>query len=169
MTSKYQYLLAVVLTLGLVSTAMAAGTSSSSKRPSAQPPSTYQQGVKAVKAKDYNRAIPLLQKVVARNPNHADALNYLAFSHRQLGHNDIALPLYKKVLAMNPDHKGANEYLGELYLKQGKLDLAKKQLAKLDKLCFFGCKEFDELKTAVNTFEAGGGFKGFSKQPQSAN
>ena len=169
MTSKYQYLLAVVLTLGLVSTAMAAGSSSSSKRPSAQPPSTYQLGVKAVKAKDYNRAIPLLQKVVARNPNHADALNYLAFSHRQLGDNDIALPLYKKVLAMNPDHRGANEYLGELYLKEGKLDLAKKQMARLDDICTFGCKEFDDLKAAIKAYASGGGFTGFSKQPQSAN
>ncbi|MFQ5618367.1 MAG: tetratricopeptide repeat protein [Rhodospirillales bacterium] len=168
MTRKYRYLLAVVLTLGLASTAMAAGSSSSSKRPSAQPPSTYEQGVKAVKAGNYNRAIPLLQQVVARNPNHADALNYLAFSHRQLGQNEISLDLYKKVLAMNPDHKGANEYLGELYLKQGKLDLAKKQLARLDDICTFGCTEFDDLKAAVKTFEAGGGFKGFSKQSQSA-
>ncbi len=57
----------------------------------------------------------------------------------------------------------------ELYLKEGKLELAKKQLAKLDKLCFFGCKEFDDLKAAIKAYVAGGGFKGFSKQPQSAN
>lgn len=167
MTSKYQYLLAVVLTLGLVSTAMAAGSRSSSVPKKAV--STFDIAEKAVKAGSYNRAIPLLKKVIAKNPNHYDALNLLGFSHRQLGENDIALGYYKKVLAMNPDHKGANEYLGELYLKEGKLDLAKKQLARLDKICTFGCKEFDDLKAAIKAYASGGGFTGFSKQPQSAN
>ena len=43
------------------------------------------------------------------------------------------------------------------------------ELAKLDKLCFFGCKEFDDLKTAIQVYADGGGFTGFSKQPQSAD
>ncbi len=160
-----RYALAFVLTVGLASAAMAAGTPSKSKKAA----STYDIGEKAVKAGDYKRAIPLLKKVVAKNPNHYDALNYLGFSHRQLGENDTALGYYKKVLVMNPDHRGANEYLGELYLKTGKLDLAKKQLARLDKICTFGCKEFDDLKAAIKVYASGGGFKGFSKQPQSAN
>ncbi len=162
-----KHLLAAVLTVGLASVVMAAGAPSTSKPKKAV--STYDIAEKAVKAGDYKRAIPLLKKVIAKNPKHYDALNYLGFSHRQLGENDIALPIYLKVLAMNPDHRGANEYLGELYLKEGKLELAKKQLAKLDKLCFFGCKEFDDLKAAIKVYVAGGGFKGFSKQPQSAN
>ena len=162
-----KHLLAAVLSLGLASVAMAAGAPSTSEPKKAV--STFDIAEKAVKAKDYKRAIPLLKKVIAKNPKHYDALNLLGFSHRQLGENDIALPIYLKVLAMNPDHKGANEYLGELYLQEGKLELAKKQLAKLDKLCFFGCKEFDDLKAAIKVYVAGGGFKGFSKQPQSAN
>ena len=145
-----RYLLALVLSLGLASAAMAAGTSSKSKKAA----STYDIAEKAVKAGNYNRAIPLLKKVLAKNPNHYDALNYLGFSHRQLGENDISLGYYKKVLAMNPDHRGANEYLGELYLKTGKLDLAKKQLARLDKICTFGCEEFNDLKQAIKTYEA---------------
>ena len=122
-------LMAFVLSLTLATQTWAAGSSSkSTKRTSA-----YETAEKAVEAGDYKRAIPLLQKVVAKNSNHYDALNYLGFSHRQLGENDISLRYYKKVLAMKPDHRGANEYLGELYLNEGKLDLAKKQLAKLDK------------------------------------
>ena len=162
-----KYVLAVVLTFGLVSQAMAAGTTSKSTPRKAA--STYDIAEKAVKAGDYKRAIPLLKKVVAKNPKHYNALNYLGFSHRQLGQNDISLGYYKKVLAMNPDHRGANEYLGELYLKEGKLDLAKKQLARLDDICTFGCKEFDDLKAAIKAYASGGGFTGFSKQPQSAN
>jgi tetratricopeptide (TPR) repeat protein len=158
-------LMAFVFSLALVTQAWAVGsTSKSTKRTS-----TYDIAEKAVKAGDYKTAIPLLQKVVAKNSNHYDALNYLGFSHRQLGENDIALDYYKKVLAMKPGHRGANEYLGELYLKEGKLDLAKKQLAKLDKICTFGCKEFDDLKAAIKVYASGGGFTGFSKQPQSAD
>ncbi len=147
-----KYALAVVLALGLVSAAMAAGTSSKSTPRKAA--STYAIAEKAVKAEDYNRAITLLKKVVAKNPNHYDALNYLGFSHRQLGQDDISLGYYKKVLAMKPDHRGANEYLGELYLKKGQLGLAKKQLARLDKICTFGCEEFDDLKQAITAYEA---------------
>lgn len=160
-----RFALALVLTIGLASVALAAGSTSTST-PSA---SAFDSAEKAVNAGEYERAITLLQKVVAKDPNHYDALNYLGFSHRQLGENDISLGYYKKVLAMKPDHLGANEYLGELYLKEGKLELAKEQLARLDKLCFFGCEEFDDLKAAVEAYEAGGGFTGFSKQPQSAN
>ena len=160
-----KYVLAAVLTFGLASAAMAAGTPSKSKKAV----STYDIGEKAVKAGDYKRAIPLLKTVVAKNPKHYDALNYLGFSYRQLGENDISLGYYKKVLAMNPDHRGANEYLGELYLKKGNLDLAKKQLARLDDICTFGCKEFDDLKAAIKVYASGGGFTGFSKQPKSGN
>ncbi|MCH7486630.1 MAG: tetratricopeptide repeat protein [Proteobacteria bacterium] len=158
-------LMAFVLSLALATQTWAAGSSSKSTKRA----STYDIAEKAVKAGDYKRAIPLLRKVLAKNSNHYDAMNYLGFSHRQLGENDIALDYYKKVLAMKPEHRGANEYLGELYLKEGKLDLAKKQLARLDKICTFGCKEFDDLKAAIKVYSAGGGFTGFSKQPQSAN
>ncbi len=158
-------LMAFVFSLALVTQTWAAGSKSKSTKRT----STYEIAEKAVKAGDYKRAIPLLQKVVAKNSKHYDALNYLGFSHRQLGENEISLRYYKNVLAMKPDHRGANEYLGELYLKEGKLDLAKQQLAKLDKICTFGCKEFDDLKAAIKVYAEGGGFKGFSKQPQSTN
>ena len=161
-----KYALAVLFSICLASTALAFGSTTTST-PAADP--TFDIAVKAVKAGDYKRAIPLLLEVIDTDPTHYDALNYLGFSHRQLGENDISLGFYKKVLAMKPDHLGANEYLGELYLKEGKLNLAKEQLARLDKLCFFGCKEFDDLKAAIEVYAGGGGFTGFSKQPQSAD
>ena len=148
-----RYVLAFVLTVGLASAAMAVGSPSKST-PAKKAATTYDIAEKAVKAGDYKRAISLLKTVVAKNPNHYDALNYLGFSYRKLGENDISLGYYKKVLAMKPDHRGANEYLGELYLKEGKLDLAKKQLARLDDICTFGCEEFDDLKAAIKAYES---------------
>ncbi len=145
-------IVAVVLTLGLASTAMAAGTSSPSSRPAK--PSTYQQGVTAVKAGDYGRALSLLRKVVRAKPRDADAWNYIGFSHRNLNQFDQALAAYNKALAIEPEHRGANEYLGELYLQKGDLEKARERLKTLDDACTFGCDEYDDLKQAIKKYEA---------------
>ncbi len=142
-----RYLLAFVLSVGLASAAMAAGSTSSSK------PSKLQVAEKAVKAGNYDRAIELLQKVVAKDPQNADAWNYLGFSQRKLKKFDQALGAYQKALAIDPEHLGANEYLGELYLQTGDLAKAKERLKKLDDVCFFGCEEFDDLKQAIKAYE----------------
>ncbi len=143
-----RYLLAFVLSVGLVSAAMAAGSTSSSK------PSKLEVAEKAVKAGNYNRAIELLQKVVASDSQNADAWNYLGFSQRKLKRFDQALVAYQKALAIDPQHRGANEYLGELYLQTGNLAKAKERLKKLDDVCTFGCDEFDDLKQAIKAYEA---------------
>ena len=146
-----KYVLAVVLTLGLVSAAMAAGTSSQSTKRKA---GDYELGVKAVKAANYEKAIKRLSKVVAAKPGNADAWNYIGFSHRKLKEFDQAMTAYRKALAIDPDHRGANEYLGELYLQTGDLAKAKERLEKLDDVCTFGCEEFDDLKQAIKAYEA---------------
>jgi Flp pilus assembly protein TadD len=76
-----------------VSALMAAGSSSSSRPPPASPAQAtpYEQGVKAVKAGDYARALPLLQGVVQRDPRDADAWNYIGFSYRHLRQFDQSL------------------------------------------------------------------------------
>ena len=143
-----RYLLAFVRSVGLVSAAMAAGSTSPSK------PSKLAVAEKAVKAGNYNRAIELLQKVVAGDSQNADAWNYLGFSQRKLKKFDQALGAYQKALAIDPEHRGANEYLGELYLRTGNLAKAKERLKKLDDVCTFGCEEFDDLKQAIKAYEA---------------
>ncbi len=145
-------LLAVLLSVALATSAYAAGSSSSSSRPS--PPSTFDLGEKAVKAKDFERALSLFKKVVRSDPENADAWNYIGFSHRKLDQLDRALPAYQKALAIDPDHRGANEYLGELYLGMGELAKARERLKKLDAICTFGCEEYDDLKRAIKTYEA---------------
>jgi predicted Zn-dependent protease len=111
--------------------------------------STYAMAVEKVKAHDYSSAIRLLQDVVAKEPSNADALNYLGFSYRESGDLKSAMTYYQRALAVDPNHKGANEYLGELYVKMGDLPRAEQQLAKLDRICTFGCAEYEELKHKV--------------------
>jgi len=142
-------LLAFVLTVGLVSSAMAAGSSSSSSKPS-----ELADAQKAIEASDYNRAIGLLQKVISNDSQNADAWNLLGFSQRNLKNFDQALDSYAKALAIDPEHLGANEYLGELYLRIDKLEKAKQRLKVLDDACIFGCDEYDDLKQAIKAYEA---------------
>ncbi len=109
----------------------------------------------AFKAGKYAAAVPLLEKVVARDPKNADAWNRLGFSNRKLGKFSEALADYEKALAINPDHLGANEYLGELYLETGDMPKAEERLAKLDDLCTFGCEEYRTLKAAIQAKKKG--------------
>lgn len=145
-----KYLLAFVMTLALGSAAMAAGSTSSSKPENTE----LEIAEEAIKAGNYTRAIELLQKVVSDDSENADAWNNLGFSQRKLKRFDQALGAYRKALAIDPDHRGANEYLGELYLRTGKLAKAKERLEKLDDVCTFGCEEFDDLKQAIQAYEA---------------
>jgi tetratricopeptide (TPR) repeat protein len=152
--NKLTWVLALILVSA--STAMAAGSSSTSRPPAASPaqPTSYDLGVKAVQAGDYARALTLLQKVVQTDPRNADAWNYIGFSHRNLKQFDQSLAAYQKALDINPDHRGANEYLGELYLQTGDLTKAQGRLDKLGALCSSGCKELDDLKRAVKAYES---------------
>ena len=145
-----KYLMAGVMSISLVSVAMAAGSSSSSTQSSA---GYYEQGVKAVKSANYKKAVKLLNKAVATKPADADAWNYLGFSNRKLKKFDLALSAYQKALAIDPKHRGANEYLGELYLQMDDLPRARERLEKLDDICFFSCEEYDDLKAAIAAYE----------------
>ncbi len=150
---RWTFILAAVLSLGLASAAMAAGSTSSSTKPAKS--SDFKQGVAAVEAENYERALVLLQKVVAVEPQNAEAWNFIGFSHRKLKHFDRALPAYDKALAIDPKHRGANEYLGELYLQMGDLAKAEERLEKLDAICFFGCEEYKDLKAAIEAYKSG--------------
>jgi predicted Zn-dependent protease len=117
----------------------------------------YTAAVKAIKAGDFRKAIPLLEGVTAREPKNADAFNWLAYAIRRNGEPARAIPIYEKALAIDPKHKGAHEYIGEAYLTLDNPGKAKEYLARLDKLCFFSCSEYRDLKKAVEAYETSGG------------
>jgi tetratricopeptide (TPR) repeat protein len=102
-----------------------------------------------VKERQFAEAIPLLQRVVARDPGNADAYNYLAFSQRKVGLLQEALHNYSRALDLDPDHIGAREYLGELYLQLNQDDMAEEQLARLKVLCPLGCEAREDLARAI--------------------
>lgn len=117
--------------------------------------SDYKQAVKAIKKEDFTTAVGLLEKVVAKEPDNADAWNQMGFSLRNLQQFDEALDAYEKALAIEPKHKGALEYLGELFLMTDQPDLARAQLQKLDDACFFSCKELKKLRKRIAAYEGG--------------
>jgi tetratricopeptide (TPR) repeat protein len=110
----------------------------------------------AIAQKDWLRSQQILKTALASNPNNADYHNLYAFSVRK-GPNpdmDLVFAQYQEALRIDPSHRGAHEYMGEAYLMVNDLPKAKEHLAALDRLCFFPCEEFSDLKEAVQKYEA---------------
>jgi hypothetical protein len=98
----------------------------------------------------------LLRKALQTSPANPDYHNLLAFSTRKGPSPDMALVFaeYAEALRLDPKHRGAREYLGEAYLQVGDLAKAREQLTALDKLCFFPCEEYADLKKLVEQYQA---------------
>ena len=117
----------------------------------------YSAAVREIKASRFAAAIPMLERVVARDGTNADAYNWLGYATRRNGNPSAAVPYYEKALAIDPKHRGAHEYLGEAYLLLDDLPKARTYLARLDSLCFLPCSEYRDLKKAVEAYEKSGG------------
>ena len=102
----------------------------------------------SIKAKKYDAALAELKVLVIRYQT-PDVYSLLGFALRKTGDRPQAMTYYLKALAMNPSHKGALEYQGELFVELGQIDKARENLAKLNRLCLFGCEERDDLKEAI--------------------
>jgi len=125
-------------------------------QPTVRTDPVLEQATKTIAAKDWPQAQALLKDAVDRNPGNADYHNLYAYSIRKGANPDMSLVFkhYNEALRLDPRHRGAHEYLGEAYLMVGNLPKAKEHLSALDKLCFFPCSEFSELKKAVSEYEA---------------
>ena len=117
-----------------------------------------EQATSATSRKDWPRAQAILRDAVARDPGNADYHNLYAYSIRKGASPDMNLVFkhYNEALRIDPKHRGAHEYIGEAYLMVGNLPKAKEHLSSLDKLCFFPCSEFTDLKKAIGEHEAKG-------------
>jgi Flp pilus assembly protein TadD len=113
----------------------------------------FEAGVKAIKSEQYLLAIQHMAAYVARAPEDADGENWLAYAHRRSGQLDAAFEHYAKALAIDPRHRGAHEYVGEAYLMVGNLAKAEEHLKALDRLCFFPCEQYTDLKEAVAQYK----------------
>ena len=148
--------LAALLAAGLPALPVfAMGSNSDSTAVAAPADPDFTAGKAAIDRKDWAAAIPLFQKVVAKDEKNADAFNWLGYALRNQGDYDKAFVAYNRALEINPKHRGAHEYLGEAYLKTNNLPKAEEQLKALDSLCTFGCPEYTELKNKIADFKAG--------------
>lgn len=133
------------------------GGAGGSETPAKPADPDFTAGVKAIDSGQYAAAIPLLRKATARDGTNADAYNWLAYATRRNGDPAASIPIYEKALTIDPKHRGAHEYIGEAYLTLDNLPKAKEHLGRLDKLCFFPCSQYRDLKKAVEAYESSGG------------
>ena len=112
--------------------------------------------MQALTAENWPSAQTMMKELIARTPNDAEYHNLYAYSLRKGPNPDMSLVFkhYNEALRLDPKSRNANEYLGEAYLMVNNLPKAKEQLAVLDKLCFFPCKEFSDLKKSIAEYEA---------------
>ena len=100
-------------------------------------------------ANNFKQALADLKIIDSEFKNNADVNNLLGYSSRKLKQYKPADAYYKKALKINPNHLGALEYQGELFVLTNKVPAAKKNLAKLEKLCGLKCGEYLDLKKAI--------------------
>jgi tetratricopeptide (TPR) repeat protein len=109
----------------------------------------------AAQQNDWKSAASTMQAALASNPSNADYHSLYAYSLRKSGTSEMdqVFKHYNEALRIDPKHRGAHEYIGEAYLMVGNVAKAKDHLGQLDKICFFGCSEFSDLKRAISEYE----------------
>jgi cytochrome c-type biogenesis protein CcmH/NrfG len=146
--------------LSILSLSLASGLASAAGDPPAPKPDAPKDAVLerysvASEKQDWKAAAAVLEEGLQKSPNNADYHNLLAYSIRKGPNPDMSAVFkhYNEALRIDPKHKNAHEYLGEAYLMVGNVAKAKEHLAQLDKLCFFGCSQYSDLKQAIAAYE----------------
>ena len=103
------------------------------------------------KAERYEEALVVLD--LMRHPNTAEALNYRGYATRKLGRIEEGIAFYKQSVLLDPDYTLVREYLGEAYVIQGRLDLAREELAQIEKRCGTTCEPYEDLAEAIAAAE----------------
>ena len=142
-------ILVVLLLLSIFGQSYAADTA-----PAKQDPTWLIQARGSIKAEKYDQAIQQLQ--AANETSSADWNNLLGYSLRKKQPPDLvgAEKYYQAALKIDPDHRGALEYYGKLKLINNDLPGAEVLLARLDKVCLFGCEEYSDLKEAIQKYKS---------------
>jgi tetratricopeptide (TPR) repeat protein len=84
--------------------------------------------------KQYMEAAQEFQAELANNPDHSQALTYLADASLQMSDTEAALPLFQKAIQMDPGIELAHLDLGILYANAGRQDDALRELKVASKL-----------------------------------
>jgi Flp pilus assembly protein TadD len=113
----------------------------------------YIQAVSLINEHRYDEALKSLADAQTVFGPHPDILTYEGYTWRKKGDYDRAESYYRQALAIAPNHVGATEYYGELKVARGDIAGAKLMLAKLDRICTYGCADAEELRRWI---DAGG-------------
>ena len=95
----------------------------------------------------YGEALDVLD--LMQNPETAEALNYRGYATRQLGRVEEGIGYYLRSVALDPGYLLVREYLGEAYVIQGRLDLAREQLAEIEVRCGTTCEPYGDLAEVI--------------------
>ncbi|MBU3555654.1 M48 family metallopeptidase [Polynucleobacter sp. UB-Piko-W3] len=138
-----------LLLMSLIGTSWAADTA-----PTKSDPVWLTEARTSVKSEKYEQAIKQLQ--AANETSSADWNNLLGYSLRKKQPPDLvgAEKYYQAALKIDPEHRGALEYYGKLKLINNDLPGAEALLARLDKVCTFGCEEYSDLKGAIQKYKS---------------
>ena len=140
---------AVLLLLSIVGSSQAADTT-----PVKSDPIWLTEVRTSIKSEKYDQAIKQLQG--ANEISSADWNNLMGYSLRKKRPPDLAgaEKYYQAALKIDPNHRGALEYYGMLKLINHDLPGAEALLARLDKVCTFGCEEYSDLKGAIQKYKS---------------
>jgi tetratricopeptide (TPR) repeat protein len=83
-------------------------------------------------------------------------LTELGFAFRKLGRFDTAVGYYRAALAVDPRAARTRSYLGEGYVALGRLDLARAELAEIERLTGTGSAPYTVLAAAIAAAEGRG-------------
>ena len=82
----------------------------------------------------YEEAAQEFQAELANNPDHGQAMTYLADTDMKLGHPEAALPVLEKAIQIDPESELAHLDLGALYSDAGRKEDALRELKIAEKL-----------------------------------
>ena len=144
--------LAAIFALVVANAVYAADTSG----PSSRPDPLLDRYHAAAERQDWKSAAAAMNDALGADPRSADYHSLYAYALRRSGSGDmdVVFKHYNEALRLDPKHRGAHEYIGEAYLMVGNVAKAKEHLGALDKICFFGCSEYNDLKKAISEVEA---------------
>ena len=146
-------LVGLALVLSLVSPNFANAVDTVSDIPQIKRDADMDAARDAIQKSNWTVAIDHLHKAANRDARNADAHNLLGYSYRKSGNLNLAFKHYTDALKLDPNHRGAHEYIGEAYLLTGNLAKAEEHLKALDRICFFSCEEFRDLRSAVEDYK----------------
>ena len=110
----------------------------------------YLAAVGLINERRYDEALASLAAARDALGPHPDILTYQGYTWRKKGQPEQAEAYYRQALAIAPDHRGATEYYGELKVERGDLAGARVMLARLDRICAYGCAEAEELRRWID-------------------